>query len=485
MAGTATAPAGKKVSTAKGGKKKVVVKVAFFGFVDHTGKAAGAEATPIDLAAGPLKIKQMLAFIPPADAKGNAAEEADAYLSIWEMKGEGGEKGPTEMLRIAGKVKKADGYNFRPVMAGAGIKIDQQAEGKPFFKQAGWAAAKKTDLVIKAKLELEALDGAKTTGEFILPPLEYDEKLELQLGGGMQADGKLKGHEAFAVGQCKISHGSFAADCTFAVQDDSAGVPRGGVDKGNLDLVVVHCMSAIFVADVPSGAFDVPACVKIFKDNNVSAHYIIDRDGSIHQCVDVHRRAPHAGGNFNVRSIGIELMGYFDGAREVSEKKYENAYKGKKKLEEKKAAIQVKRAAHVAAKAAGKTKVLVGGVNIPVDQAIAKCDTAIAELDTKINNFDPGAWAKDWEENVLVPADTDGVPLAFKYTDAQYKSLGELMKVIGRRFGYNKVASHHKLAPTRKTDPGIYFEWGRLTPSLLPGKLSGDESSGGGRYGVE
>jgi N-acetylmuramoyl-L-alanine amidase len=52
-------------------------------------------------------------------------------------------------------------------------------------------------------------------------------------------------------------------------------------------------------------------------NSQVSAHYVIDRDGSIYRCVADERRAWHAGdsvlegrADVNTYSIGIELVGF-------------------------------------------------------------------------------------------------------------------------------------------------------------------------------
>jgi len=62
--------------------------------------------------------------------------------------------------------------------------------------------------------------------------------------------------------------------------------------------------------------FDPRFCKRILELYAVSAHYMIDRDGTIHQLVDDNDIAYHAGasvmpdgtGNVNSRSIGIELI---------------------------------------------------------------------------------------------------------------------------------------------------------------------------------
>ncbi len=55
--------------------------------------------------------------------------------------------------------------------------------------------------------------------------------------------------------------------------------------------------------------------------SQVSAHYVVDRDGAVYRCVDDEARAWHAGssvldgrGDVNTFSIGIELVGFATGA---------------------------------------------------------------------------------------------------------------------------------------------------------------------------
>jgi len=92
-----------------------------------------------------------------------------------------------------------------------------------------------------------------------------------------------------------------------------------------IDLVVLHCIS------LPPGQYGGPEVLQLFenqldwnrhpyfqsiRDMQVSAHFFIRRDGSLHQLVGCHSRAWHAGvssfqgrANCNDNSIGIELEG--------------------------------------------------------------------------------------------------------------------------------------------------------------------------------
>ena len=86
---------------------------------------------------------------------------------------------------------------------------------------------------------------------------------------------------------------------------------------GEITHLVIHFMSNIIAH--PENPFVIEECVKILADNQVSAHYIIDREGNIYSLVPESRSAWHAGrgslpaypdyeNNLNQYSIGIELL---------------------------------------------------------------------------------------------------------------------------------------------------------------------------------
>jgi N-acetyl-anhydromuramyl-L-alanine amidase AmpD len=88
------------------------------------------------------------------------------------------------------------------------------------------------------------------------------------------------------------------------------------VSSRRVDTVVIHYSSGI---NVDPGHWDDPALVRrIFARYHVSAHYLIDRGGTVYQLVPEHDVAWHAGGsimpapdnrhNVNAFSIGIELV---------------------------------------------------------------------------------------------------------------------------------------------------------------------------------
>lgn len=76
--------------------------------------------------------------------------------------------------------------------------------------------------------------------------------------------------------------------------------PRALAD---VDLVVIHC------TELPDLAMAREYGERVLYESGTgnSGHFYIDRDGSIHQYVDVTRSAHHVSG-YNPRSVGIELV---------------------------------------------------------------------------------------------------------------------------------------------------------------------------------
>lgn len=81
--------------------------------------------------------------------------------------------------------------------------------------------------------------------------------------------------------------------------------------------IVVHFMSNVM--EKPDSPYEVDDMIKIFNENGISTHYLIDRDGNIIKCVEENRVAYHAGkgtlndnpdyeNKLNRYSIGIEIM---------------------------------------------------------------------------------------------------------------------------------------------------------------------------------
>ena len=466
-----------KVPTKK--KAKVVVKTVYFAFDDHIDAK--------DLAKKPLRIKQQVNFI-PKDDDDNPLDSMDVTVEVYEMKEKGtGERANSLMLKIKGKVTKAEGYNF------VVDEVTQDEKALPQSKKPKSTGG--ADLFLTAKLEVLGVDGkarGKTNLEFVLPPMEYDETLELQMGSTIPGSVNSQAKVSFSSYEEMLKAGGITPT------DKKSGIPHGDAHNGNLHHVVIHCMCNILAEPDPTKAYDLDGCLKIFKDIGVSAHYIIERDGNVVEAVDIHNVAHHAFSsentfahglhNANTRSIGIELLGIPDKFRDAKVVQYEKAKKDfadkKARLEKDKKDLEDKLKQRQDEKAAGKKKVKVGGKDMDVDEAISRIQTAITDQDAKIAALKPDDFVAQWE-TFTKDKDTDGVPLVYKYTAAQYASLGALLEVYGKRYGYELVCSHHFIIPAKKTDPGIYFDWSKLTPHLLPGALSGDESHGGGLHLVK
>lgn len=155
--------------------------------------------------------------------------------------------------------------------------------------------------------------------------------------------------------------------------------------SGEVSLVVLHCISLpeghygnSHIDDLFMGCIDCDAheSFSSLSGLRVSAHVVIDRNGSVTQYVPFDRRAWHAGASsFNGRekcndySVGIELEG--------------------------------------------------------TDKTV--------------------------------------------FTDAQYRSLDAVLKALLSHYGEltpAKIVGHSDIAPERKTDPGIGFDWQRVRASL-------------------
>ena len=59
-----------------------------------------------------------------------------------------------------------------------------------------------------------------------------------------------------------------------------------------------------------------------------------------------------------------------------------------------------------------------------------------------------------------------------RFTEAQYRRLGQLVMVLRECHPLRLVAGHEDVAPGRKQDPGPFFDWGRVLKSPAMSGLS-------------
>ena len=90
-------------------------------------------------------------------------------------------------------------------------------------------------------------------------------------------------------------------------------------------------------------------------------------------------------------------------------------------------------------------------------------------------SFDERAWHAGRSSYLGVPECNDysiGIELEgadhLPFTDAQYAALRQVIPAIQRAYPetVNHLAGHSDIAPGRKTDPGVHFDWLRLRRSL-------------------
>ena len=86
-----------------------------------------------------------------------------------------------------------------------------------------------------------------------------------------------------------------------------------------------------------------------------------------------------------------------------------------------------------------------------------------------VSNFFGREQCNDFAIGVELEGDGETI-----FTDAQYVALAQLLKVLAGVYTNLRFAGHSDVAPARKTDPGIYFDWQRfqrenhLRPDQLP-----------------
>lgn len=54
------------------------------------------------------------------------------------------------------------------------------------------------------------------------------------------------------------------------------------------------------------------------------------------------------------------------------------------------------------------------------------------------------------------------------FEDAQYLMLNDLIAAIAQRYPIEGITGHSDIAPGRKTDPGPYFDWGKIENHAFP-----------------
>lgn len=158
-------------------------------------------------------------------------------------------------------------------------------------------------------------------------------------------------------------------------------------------------------------------------DHYLSAHVVIDRDGSITQLVPFNRKAYHAGvsawgphTNLNDHSIGIEIANFgLATSNTATDAVFLNKYK------------------------------------LPKNRCINA---------THKNNKTTG-W---WEE----------------YTDEQEKACAALCIALMHQYpGINEIVGHDDIAPNRKIDPGPAWDMPMLWHTVTQGLLTLDDSANG------
>ena len=180
-------------------------------------------------------------------------------------------------------------------------------------------------------------------------------------------------------------------------------------------------IDARYVAIHYTAGSSLTSSINYLRQKGFGYHILIDRDGSVVQGVPLTRRAAHAGysnwkglNSLNNHSIGVVLanIGYLD----TDGNKYYNT----------------NRHGDLVSPVFDRAEVVVG----------------------RHWNGHIGSRAKGWE----------------KYSDAQYQSLRKVCAALVAGFPHIRdVISHEAIAVGRKADPGMAFEWDRIT-DLFPNR---------------
>ena len=51
-----------------------------------------------------------------------------------------------------------------------------------------------------------------------------------------------------------------------------------------------------------------------------------------------------------------------------------------------------------------------------------------------------------------------------QYTNPQYEKLNELIDCLTKKYPIKDIVGHSDIAPNRKTDPGVAFQWNKIKP---------------------
>jgi hypothetical protein len=450
--------------------------------VSTAGRCFAFARTPgtLDLASVPLRIHQLAA---PASTWGRPVEIR--LLAREATPPDVPSRTPREVVRIRGRLSEADGGFIVERVVEPAVQRVGETLGGPRLGLAPEVRprnARGSALWLPAHLWVRGRDGRPARGagtiEFVLPPLPYGDVHELTLRCSVgQVD----------CGRVRVTWGSFPEMLRpQRLVRRTSGVPTFGRQEGKLETIVLHAMCGIHVVgDRPSRSFDIAPNVRVFRDLDVSAHFLIARDGRIVLTVPIERIAAHAGGQenrhlrgrANRNSIGVELLGFADEFRREVERRY--AAHRRHVGERDRARARLARCR--AARRSGRRSAVFLGRRLAVDAAVDRAQAALRAAEAEARR--DLRWARDYER-FTAKNDDRGVPLVFTYTDRQYRSLGTLLEVLGKRYGYIRVCSHRWIRPHRKSDPGRLFDWSRVIPYLLPGRLIGSERGKGGVYMV-